>query len=314
MKKQFDFIGKRRVVFAISIALFVLGILLSFVIGVDMDISFKGGTLVKYSYTGTLDKDAVQTLANDKMGSGTTVELTQNGDTQIISMTRADVLTPDQQDALLDAFQTTFKDNKIESIQVNSLEASMGRSFFAKCLVAVALAAIFLIVYVGLRFRKIGGFSAGVMAVYALLNDLMVAYLAFVIFRIPLNDNFVAVILTILGYSLNDTIVIFDRIRENRAKMGKEPIDNVVNLSLNQTLGRAISTSISTVIAITCVAVVALIMDLDSVLSFAVPMLFGLISGSYTSIFLCTPVWAQWVKHSEKRAAEKAALKKKKKA
>ncbi len=314
MKKTFDFIGKRRVVLAISIALFVLGIVLSFAIGVDMDISFKGGTLVKYSYTGTLDKAAVQTLANEKMGSGTTVELTQNGDTQIISMTRADVLTPDQQDALLDAFQTTFKDNKIESIQVNSLEASMGRSFFAKCLVAVALAAIFLIIYVGLRFRKIGGFSAGVMAVYALLNDLMVAYLAFVIFRIPLNDNFVAVILTILGYSLNDTIVIFDRIRENRAKMGKEPIDNIVNLSLNQTLGRAISTSISTVIAITCVAVVALIMDLDSVLSFAVPMLFGLISGSYTSIFLCTPVWAQWVKHSEKRAAEKASLKKKKKA
>ncbi len=313
MKKTFDFIGKRRVVLAISIALFVLGIVLSFAIGVDMDISFKGGTLVKYSYTGTLDKSAVQTLANEKMGSGTTVELTQNGDTQIISMTRADVLTPDQQDALLDAFQTTFKDNKIASIQVNSLEASMGRSFFAKCLVAVALAAIFLIVYVGLRFRKIGGFSAGVMAVYALLNDLMVAYLAFVIFRIPLNDNFVAVILTILGYSLNDTIVIFDRIRENRAKMGKEPIDNVVNLSLNQTLGRAISTSISTVIAIACVAVVALVMNLDSVLSFAVPMLFGLISGSYTSIFLCTPVWAQWVKHSEKRAAEKASLKKKKK-
>lgn len=314
MKKQFDFIGKRRVILAISVALFVLGIVLSFVIGVDMDISFKGGTLVKYSYTGTVDLSAVQALANDKMGSGTTVELTRNGDTQIISMTRADVLTPEQQDALLEAFQTQFKDNKIESVQVNSLEASMGRSFFVKCLVAVALAAVFLIVYVGLRFRKIGGFSAGVMAVYALLNDLMVAYLAFVIFRIPLNDNFVAVILTILGYSLNDTIVIFDRIRENRAKMGKEPIDNIVNLSLNQTIGRAISTSISTVIAITCVAVVALIMDLDSVLSFAVPMLFGLISGSYTSIFLCTPVWAQWVKHSEKRAAEKAALAKKKKA
>ena len=178
----------------------------------------------------------------------------------------------------------------------------------------MALAALFLIVYVGLRFRKIGGVSAGVMAVYALLNDLMVAYLAFVIFRIPLNDNFVAVILTILGYSLNDTIVVFDRIRENRAKMGKEPIGDVVNLSLNQTLGRAISTSVSTIIAMASVAVVALVMGLDSVLSFAVPMLFGLISGSLTSIFLCTPVWSQWVVHSEARAAKKAALKKKKKA
>lgn len=314
MKKQFDFVGKRRIVLGISIGLFVLGILLSLVIGVDMDISFKGGTLVKYSYTGTLDKAAVQTLANEKMGSGTSVELTQSGETQIISMTRADVLTPEQQDALLTAFQTQFKDNDVQSLQVNALEASMGRSFFVKCLVAVALAALFLIVYVGLRFRKIGGVSAGVMAVYALLNDLMVAYLAFVIFRIPLNDNFVAVILTILGYSLNDTIVIFDRIRENRAKMGREPIGDVVNLSLNQTLGRAISTSVSTIIAMASVAVVALVMGLDSVLSFAVPMLFGLISGSLTSIFLCTPVWSQWVVHSEARAAKKAALKKKKKA
>ena len=314
MKKQFDFVGKRRIVLGISIGLFVLGILLSLVIGVDMDISFKGGTLVKYSYTGTLDKAAVQTLANEKMGSGTSVELTQSGETQIISMTRADVLTPEQQDALLTAFQTQFKDNDVQSLQVNALEASMGRSFFVNCLVAVALAALFLIVYVGLRFRKIGGVSAGVMAVYALLNDLMVAYLAFVIFRIPLNDNFVAVILTILGYSLNDTIVIFDRIRENRAKMGREPIGDVVNLSLNQTLGRAISTSVSTIIAMASVAVVALVMGLDSVLSFAVPMLFGLISGSLTSIFLCTPVWSQWVVHSEARAAKKAALKKKKKA
>lgn len=314
MKKQFDFVGKRRIVLGISIGLFVLGILLSLVIGVDMDISFKGGTLVKYSYTGTLDKAALQTLANEKMGSGTSVELTQSGETQIISMTRADVLTPEQQDALLTAFQTQFKDNDVQSLQVNAREASMGRSFFVKCLVAVALAARFLIVYVGLRFRKIGGVSAGVMAVYALLNDLMVAYLAFVIFRIPLNDNFVAVILTILGYSLNDTIVVFDRIRENRAKMGREPIGDVVNLSLNQTLGRAISTSVSTIIAMASVAVVALVMGLDSVLSFAVPMLFGLISGSLTSIFLCTPVWSQWVVHSEARAAKKAALKKKKKA
>lgn len=301
MKKQFDFIGKRRVVFAISIALFVLGILLSFVIGVDMDISFKGGTLVKYSYTGTLDKDAVQTLANDKMGSGTTVELTQNGDTQIISMTRADVLTPDQQDALLDAFQTTFKDNKIESIQVNSLEASMGRSFFAKCLVAVALAAIFLIIYVGLRFRKIGGFSAGVMAVYALLNDLMVAYLAFVIFRIPLNDNFVAVILTILGYSLNDTIVIFDRIRENLAlkKAGsKQTLEEIVNLSITQTFTRSINTSLTTFIMV----FVLFLLGVSSIREFALPLMVGIVCGTYSSVCVTGALWYVLTTRKQKKA------------
>ena len=307
MKLNFDFVSRRKLMAIISLCLFALGILLSFVVGVDLDISFKGGTLVKYSYTGTLDKADVEALAKEHMGSGVAVDMTASGSTQILSMSKADVMSPEEQDALLDAFQKKFTGNKIESLQVNALEASMGQSFFIKCLVAVALAAVLLIVYVGFRFRKIGGISAGLMAVYALLNDLMVAYLAFVIFGIPLNDNFVAVMLTILGYSLNDTIVIFDRIRENRGRMGKESIGAIVNLSLNQSLGRAISTSVSTIIAMACVAVVAAIMNLDSILSFAVPMLFGLISGSLTSLFLCPPLWSAWVEHKEGKKAKAKA-------
>ena len=88
----------------------------------------------------------------------------------------------------------------------------MGTKFFAKCLVAVALAAVLLVIYVALRFRKIGGMSAGVMAVIALVHDVLMVYFTFVIFRFPIDDNFIAVVLTILGYSLNDTIVIYDRV------------------------------------------------------------------------------------------------------
>ena len=172
---------------------------------------------------------------------------------------------------------------------------------------AIALASIFLVIYVGLRFRKIGGVSAGIMALLALLHDILIAYFIFVIFRIPLNDNFVAVVLTILGYSLNDTIVIYDRIRENRVKMDKKAsIGEVVNVSLRQSFGRTLNTSICTFVAIGTVAIIALALSMDSIVSFALPMSFGVISGFYSSTFLCTPVWALWVEHSQRRKALKA--------
>jgi len=312
MNKQFDFVGRRKVMAIVSVVILVLAVVLSLVVGVKMDTVFKGGTQVQYSYTGTLDKEAVEKLAEKELGAGVTVDITNSGETQILKMEQAEVLDPEEQEALLTAFQKAFADNKIESLEVRALESSMGQSFFIKCLAALVLAMVLLIVWVGIRFRKIGGISAGLAGVYALAVDMTVAYLAFVIFQIPLNDNFVAVMLTILGYSLNDTIVIFDRIRENRGKMGQASIGEIVNLSLNQSLGRAISTSISTIIAMTCVAVVAVIMNLDAILSFAVPMLFGLVSGSLSSLFLCTPLWTYWVEHKEAKDAKKAAAKGKK--
>ena len=182
------------------------------------------------------------------------------------------------------------------------------------CMVAVALASILMLVYVAFRFRKIGGWSAGLMALIALMNDCLVSYFVFVIFRIPLDDNFVAVILTILGYSLNDTIVVYDRIRENRRLLGpKSDLATVVNLSLNQSFTRTLNTSVATFMAVCCVTVVALIYQLDSILSFSVPMMFGVVSGFYTSVFLASPLWVGMRTAMAKRNAAKAEKNPKKK-
>jgi len=206
------------------------------------------------------------------------------------------VVDSDQQHSIDAAFAEKYPDNKIEAVSANSLSPTVGGLFFIKCLVATLLACLLLIVYVTFRFRKIGGFSAALMAVAALFHDLLMVYFAFVILRIPLNENFVAVMLTILGYSLNDTIVIYDRIRENRTRMGmKEDINYVVNLSLNQSFRRTMNTSITTMIVVVTMVVVALVQNLDSIISFAVPLLFGVISGFYSSTFLCAPWWAAWV-------------------
>ena len=127
-------------------------------------------------------------------------------------------------------------------------------------------------------------------------------YFTFVIFRLPIDDNFIAVVLMILGYSLNDTIVIYDRVRENRRLRGPKPdIAELVNDSINQTLGRTINTTLSTAIAIGTVLVVALIFHLPSVVTFALPMLIGIISGCYSTISIAGPLWVMWQKHKQKK-------------
>ena len=185
--------------------------------------------------------------------------------------------------------------NAITLVTSNSVKATVGKGFFIKCLFAMVLGGVFLTLYIGIRFRKIGGVSAGIFATFALIHDILIAYLAYVIFQIPLNDNFIAVVLTILGYSINGTIVVYDRIRENERKFGDNmTIDEIVNTSVNQTFTRNVFTTLSTLIAVTCIAVVAKINGLDSIISFAFPMAIGLLSGFYSSVLLSSPLWAWW--------------------
>ncbi|MBQ9963850.1 MAG: protein translocase subunit SecF [Clostridia bacterium] len=308
MLKNFDFIANRKICLWISIGLLLIGLICNIVMGVELDIDFKGGTLFKYSFEGALDAAATEDFVQTKFDDAD-VTVDENGESGlkmiVVSLPReVDVET---QTTFIDALKKQFPDNNIKELETNSLQPSYGKTFFLKCCVAIALASLFLVIYVGFRFRRIGGFSAGVMALVALLHDILIAYFVFVVFRIPLNDNFVAVVLTILGYSLNDTLVIYDRIRENRAKMDKKAsIDEVVNVSLHQSFGRTLNTTICTFIAIATVAVIALIFSMDAIVSFALPMTFGVVAGFFSSTFLCTPLWALWVKQSAKRKALKA--------
>lgn len=303
MKKSFDFVAKRKTFALISVCIIAVALIFNVIFGTEMDISFKGGTLMRYSYTGTLDMDKVTETAKSVLGNGATAKAETVNNTAVISISLVDEISTDKQTALDDALIKALPDNEVVQFSSNTLGASMGRLFFVKCLVAVALAALFLLIYVGLRFKKIGGLSAGAFALLALLHDLLIVYFAFVIFRIPLNDNFVAVMLTILGYSLNDTIVIYDRIRENRKKMDpKTPIGEVVNLSLNQSFVRTRNTTITTAIAAGTITVVALVLRMDAIISFALPMLLGVLSGFYSSVCLSSPLWAWWM---ERKVAKK---------
>ncbi len=308
MKKEWKIVSNRKIFFTISVALLVVGIVCNIILGTQLDISFKGGTLLKYSYTGELDKDTVDEIATEQLGKAVDAAFATDGDTKIVNISLTEEVELETISALTEALAKTYPDNAITLVESSSLAPSMGRLFFIKCLVAIGLAGLFLLIYVALRFRKIGGMSAAVMGLIALLNDIVIAYFAFVIFRIPLDDTFVAVVLTILGYSLNGTIVIFDRIRENRMMMDpKTPLADLVNTSINQSLFRSFNTALCTFAASAIMAILALATGMDSIISFAVPMMFGILSGFYTSTFLCGPLWVTWMEHKQKKAALKKA-------
>ena len=161
----------------------------------------------------------------------------------------------------------------------------MGKDFLIKCLIAVLASFVLMILYITIRFRRIGGLSAGITGVIALFHDVMMVLGTFIVFRLPIDDNFMAVVLFILGYSINDTIVIFDRIRENEKLYGKSlDYPELLNKSVNQTMKRTINTSISTLIAMVSVCVFAVIFRVSNILTFAFPMVVGLVAGSYTPV------------------------------
>ena len=298
--KNFDFVANLKKMVIISLCIMLVGVACNVIFGTDLDISFKGGTQIRYSYESAPDLDALTKLAKEKLGNEATLNLDNVNNTDVVSIQLPGEVTTEQKQALDDQMAKDFADNKLVLFSSNTLSATMGSKFLLRCLLALGLAAVLLVVYVGFRFRNIGGWVAGVSALIALLHDLLIVYFTFVIFGIQLNDNFVAVMLTILGYSLNDTIVIFDRIRTVRRR-SDAPLEEIVNESLHHVLRRTIITTATTGVAILAVLVIALIMNVDSIISFALPMLLGAISGSYSSLFLSGPIWVRWM---NKRAAK----------
>ena len=305
---KLDIIGKRKRYFIISLVAMVLVLLITIVIGPKLDIQFKGGSIATYSYTGEITPEAFEKTVEDFLCQDVTVQQQENSVTgqmsMVVSLTSDQNLTTETQTKLLETLQEAYADNEVEASDVNNVDPTMGKEFLKKCLVAVVFASVIMIVYIGLRFRKIGGASAGVVSVIALLHDILVAYGVFVLLGFTINDNFIAVVLTILGYSINDTIVIYDRIRENKRYYGdKMKLGELVNMSINQCMRRTVNTSLTTAMALLCICVVAVLMNVSSILTFAVPMMVGVISGLYSSVFLSGSLWTLW---QEKKAAKSA--------
>ncbi len=313
---NFDFIGKRKLFFTISFVLVAFSILSTFIFGVDLDIQFKGGTIITYVYDGDLDCDDFVKDAKDILG-GIGVQYTtgvdfSSGKSNIqLSLTSTSGLSSDKQFELTNALTEKYAENNIDLIESSDVSPSSGREFFLKCIVAVILSSIVLIIYIAIRFKKIGGWLAGICAIIALLHDCIIVYGTFIVCGMPINANFMAVVLTILGYSINNTIVIYDRIRENSKLYGKKMTrEENVNLSINQSLTRSINTSLTTVVAMLAVTIVAAVYGVTSIISFSLPVMVGMIAGTYSSVCLVSVLWSYFEgKKDTHKGAPKAAAK-----
>lgn len=306
-----NFVGRGKLYLAISIPLIVIILVCTLIFGAEVAIEFKGGTLISYSHDS--DIDIVEFGSNAEEILGQKVTATEGEDfatgkkTLQLSLVSAEGLTGDKQFELTNQLSERYPEGNLTILKSSDVSPSSGRDFFYKSLVAVALASILIVLYIAFRFKRMSGWSAGVMAVVALLHDVLMVYGTFVIFRIPIDANFMAVVLTILGYSINDTIVIYDRIRENQHGMGKKtPRETLVNTSINQSLTRTIHTSVCTLSAMVVVCIIAIIFRVDSIFSFAFPIIIGMISGTYSTICIAGPLWVWWENRKERRKAKKA--------
>jgi preprotein translocase SecF subunit len=307
------FYKKRRIFFSISLIIMLIGIIGIFVNGVRLDIQFKGGALLKYTYSGSVDENAAADTISGMLSRPVSTQIIKDLKTGeerlVINIAGNYGLDAREQQKLDNALKEQFPGAGLSLSESSMVEPFFGKKFLHNGIKAMVLAAFLVIIYVWIRFRRIGGLSAGIMALVALLHDIIVVFATCVIFSIPIGDSFVAVVLTIIGYSINDTIVIYDRIRENRKAHPKLPIETVTDLSVNQSMMRSINTNIAVFISVSLIYVVAFANSIESIRSFALPMAVGTISGCYSTVCIAGPLWVMWKKRAGRKKIVKADAK-----
>ncbi len=298
--KIIRFYSKRWIYFTISLSIMAIGLIFSFTKGVMLDIQFKGGALLTYTYTGEIDTDAAEDLAENKLDRLVTAQLTEDFATNekriIFNLNGKYGVDANDQKAFDAALKEKFPENSLKLFESQMVEKFFGDKFLRQGITAVLVSALLVMLYVWIRFKMMGGLSAGVMALVALLHDVLIVFFTCVIFGIPIGESFIAVALSIIGYSINDTIVIYDRIRENSKALAGVPVETITDLSITQSMMRSVNTNISVMISVGLIYIIAFAKSFDSIQSFALPMAVGSISGCYSTICIAGPLWVMWKK------------------
>ena len=249
----------------------------------NFDIDFVGGTTFEFQLPVNVDKAVTDDVAElyqqaiDKAPSSVTSSGENGLRIKALELTDAEV------EAVRNAVAQKYHVDIEQGYQVERVSASVGKDLSRSAFLASAVAVALILVYIGFRFE----FKSGLAAVCALVHDLLVMLSFYVIFRIPFNINFIAAALTILGYSINATIVVFDRVRENRKSMKTGNFGEIVDRSIWDTMTRSINTTVTTLI----VMLMLLILGVSSIRNFALPICIGIICGCYSSVCVSGPLW-----------------------
>ncbi len=292
--------NRSRICLLISAAIIIAALLLTiFGHGINLGIDFEGGLSMQYDVKATVNKAVIET-ALDKMDVGSYVVNVQGANDNEINVRIKDVAKDDIQN-LQATFENEIKAEYPEVVSIGDVSyvgPVAGATLVRNAVISVLLASLLMLIYIAIRFDL----NSGLSAVFGLIHDVLIMLSFMVIFRsfIQMNSSFIAAALTIVGYSINNTIVIFDRIRENAKKMPTSPKEEVTNISIRESLGRTICTTVTTLITIVALC----ILGVASIREFALPIIVGILSGVYSANMINGYIWA-WLE--EKRKARKAA-------
>lgn len=285
-----SFVSLRKYAFIFSAVLILIGMASLVTNGLNFGIDFTGGTLVHLNIgqeftldevrevlaTMELDGATLQKVGMEGLGEGEKQEL----------LIRTYELTPEQQTELFAAFQERYDLSTNDLLALENVGAVVGGELQRQALLALLIASVAMVIYITVRFE----FRFALTAIAALLHDALIVLAFFSIFRLEVNAPFIAAILTILGYSINDTIVIFDRIRENLKNRRKEQLADVVDSSIRLSLRRSINTSLTTLLVLVTIFAFGGV----TLRPFMTALLVGVFFGTYSSIFIASPLWLAW--------------------
>lgn len=271
-------VEKTKVWFTISAIIMVIGMAFIATKGLNLGIDFKGGTQVVVDFGNDFNKADVDAIVI-KYAPDSVTNTLENTQLEIKSKSLDSTMISD----LVKELKDKYKDDNISLVSQDEIGASVGADLTKNSLIALAVAILGILLYVAIRFEL----NFGIAAVIAIFHDVFITISIYAIFNVPVNTPFIAAILTIIGYSINDTIVIFDRIRENNKHYRGRENAEIADISITQTFARSINTTFTTLATIVCVYFIV-----PTVREFAFPLVIGIVTGAYSSIFIASPVWA----------------------
>jgi len=298
--KTLQIMKRSRMWVSISVAIILIGAVFYFIHGgFNLGIDFAGGTQIYAKIGRDFDVNEVRGMLNDE---GINATVMRAGDAKQDALIRLkdnpDIKT--QQDTVIELLADKYDLNIQTEFSSEFVGSTIGKELYGKAVLSLAIASVLMLLYIWIRFELM----SGVAAVLALIHDVLIMTAAVLIFQVPINSPFIAALLTIIGYSINDTIVVFDRVRENRKRFSRSLSRNeVVDKSISETIVRSMNTSLTTLFAVAALYIIGV----ESIKEFTFPILIGIISGTYSSIFIASPIWSWMGDARDRRKQAKLA-------
>lgn len=291
---MFDVVGKRYWYFLASLIIIVPGLVSLIAFHLRPGIDFVGGSLLQVATTAPASQGAVQTILSDKGLTDAVVQLTNQSGQNVVSI-RTTYLDNAQKDAIVQAMSGTTEFGTVTVLDFSAVGPVIGAEITRTAFILVGAASVAILLYIAWAFRNVSHpFRYGICALAALLHDILVVTGIFsilgVLFKVEVDSLFVTAMLTVIGFSVHDTIVVFDRIRENLNRRTGEPFGTVVNSSIIQTLARSLNTSITVLLTLLALY----LFGGTTTRTFVLALLIGIFSGTYSSIFNASCLLVSW--------------------